>query len=135
LVAFQFLFYGVISVIPIWSIQYFAFGMFVICRASYIATGAHLVNLMFGENFSTLIGIVWTVGGLSALSNHLWVYITLDVLRGNFFIMNVILMSLAVSGSLILAFIVYRELPKNDKVNHIPLENMIPVNKEEPTHI
>jgi hypothetical protein len=103
--------------------------MFVVCRASFIGISAHYTNLMFGDNFSTLMGLVWTsawfrnhlprllrltslfyfaVGGSAVLSNYFWSAIALGPMQGNFLTINIIMTAVAVIPTLILAFLVYR---------------------------
>lgn len=82
--------------------------MFVICRCSFIGVSAHYVNLMFGDNFSSLMGFVWTIGGFSTLSNYLFTWIVLVPLDKNFGFMMVAMTLVAVASTLFLAFMVYR---------------------------
>lgn len=130
----QFLLFAVFCCIPVWGLQYVTFALFVVWRASYIAVSAHLVNLMFGENFSTLIGVVWTIGGLSSLSNHLWVYIALKVLEGKFLMMNLIINGIAFTCTSGLALLVFKQLSTQQPVDHIPLENISSIDEGVPLY-
>lgn len=100
--------YGFFSLIPSWPAQYLVWFMFVICRCSFIGVSAHYVNLMFGDNFSSLMGFVWTIGGFSTLSNYLFTWIVLVPLQKNFGFMMIMMTIVAVSSTLVLAFFVYR---------------------------
>jgi MFS family permease len=118
-VALQALVYGGLASVKIWWVQYFVWGTFVVTRASFIGVSTHWVNQMFGENFSSLVGLMWTVGGCANFTNQLWVYIAIHHLKSNFLIMNLIMTTLAVTSTLAAALVVYRSLGKRG--DHVPL--------------
>jgi len=54
------------------------------------------------------MGFVWTLGGVGSLTNYLWSWMTLTLMNENFLIMNIIMTSLAVISTLVLAGLVWR---------------------------
>lgn len=118
-VALQALTYGALSCVRVWWLQYIAWGAFVVTRASFIGVSTHWVNQMFGENFSTLIGFVWTIGGVCNFSNQLWVYIAINHLRSNFLGINIIMTIIAVSSTIAAALLVRGSL--GERGNEMPL--------------
>lgn len=122
-VAFQALLYGVLSLTRVWWMQYLAWGAFVVTRASFIGVSTHWVNQMFGENFSTLIGFVWTIGGVCNFSNQLWVYIALNHLHSNFLGINIVMTAIAVISTLGAAILVRSSLGKRG--NELPLADHV----------
>lgn len=122
-VALQCLIYGGLASVRIWWVQYLVWGTFVVTRASFIGVSAHWVNQMFGENFSSLVGFMWTIGGVANFSNQLWIYIAITVFKSNFLVMNLIMTTIAVSSTLVAAFIVYRSL--GERGDAVPLSEAV----------
>jgi MFS family permease len=123
-VAAQCLTYGLLACVRVWWLQYITWAMFVVTRASFIGVSAHWVNQMFGENFSTLVGMMWTVGGLCNFSNYLWNYIVITVFKSNFLIMNLIMTAISVSSTLAAAYIVKKSL--GNRGDDLPLAEALP---------
>jgi len=117
-VALQCLVYGTLASVRVWWLQYITWGTFVVTRASFISVSAHWVNQMFSENFSTLVGMMWTVGGIANFSTYLWAYIAINVFKSNYLIMNILMTALAVTSTLAAALVVYKSLGRRGGDHH-----------------
>ena len=127
IIAMQYFVCGITILFASNTLMYFSFFAFVITRASFIAATAHVANIMFGNNFSTLIGIIWTTGGVATLSNQFWVYLTFSFFESNYLIPDIFMTTICVVSTLLLAYFVKSNLstkPGELALNSVQMENM-----------